>query len=206
MLSNPANAELTGLDSLTLTGGCEATDPLIVEGDEWRYFKGTQEPPAGWNSLSFDDSTWLSGPTPIGFENSSGYESQLATNLDDMRGKYISVFARREFTIDDPAKVMALSFTMDYDDGYVVYLNGVEVAAVSAPASRAWDEPATDSHEACCGTGTPTGPCPPESIDLSEHITDLVAGVNVLAVQAHNQSLSSSDFIFIPELFIAVAP
>lgn len=205
-LSNPANAELTGLDSLTLTGGCEATDPLIVEGDAWRYFKGTQEPPAGWNSISFDDSSWLSGPTPIGFENSSGYESQLATNLDDMRGKYVSVFARREFTIDDPAKVMALTFTMDYDDGYVAYLNGVEIAAVSAPASRAWDEPAADNHEACCGTGSPTGPCPPESVDLSGHIKDLLAGVNVLTVQVHNQSLSSSDFLFIPELFIAVAP
>jgi hypothetical protein len=205
-LSDPMNAELTGLQSVTLAGVCEATDPLIVEGDVWRYFKGTQEPPAGWNSLSFDDSSWLSGPTPIGFENSSGYESRLATSLDDMRGSYISVFARREFTIDDPAKAMALSFTMDYDDGYVAYLNGVEVAAVSAPASRAWDEPATDNHEACCGTGSPTGPCPPESIDLSGHIQDLVAGVNVLAVQVHNQSLTSSDFIFIPELFIAVAP
>ncbi len=204
-LSNPMNAELTGLQSVTLAGVCEATDPLIVEGDVWRYFKGTQEPPAGWNSLSFDDSAWLSGPTPLGYENSSGYESQLATSLADMRGKYLSVFARREFTIDDPAKVTALSFTMDYDDGYVAYLNGVEVAAVSAPASRAWDEPATDSHEACCGTGAPTGPCPPESIDLSGHIQDLVAGVNVLAVQVHNQSLTSSDFVFIPELFIAVA-
>jgi hypothetical protein len=37
-------------------------------------------------------------------------------------------------------------------------------------------------------------------------MADLVAGVNVLAVQVHNQSLSSSDFIFIPELFVAVAP
>ncbi len=96
--------------------------------------------------------------------------------------------------------------TMDYDDGYVANLNGVEIAAQSAPASRAWDQPATASHEACCGSGTPTGPCPPESIDLSDHIADLIPGLNVLAVQAHNQSLSSSDFIFISELFIAVAP
>lgn len=205
-LSDPVNAELTGLRSVALSGECTATDPLIVEGDVWRYFKGMQQPPADWNSLSFDDSTWLSGPTPIGFENSSGYESQIATNLTDMRNAYLSVYARREFVIDDPARVVALAFTMDYDDGYVAYLNGVEIAAQSAPASRAYDQPATASHEACCGSGTPTGPCPPESIDLSDHIADLVPGVNVLAVQAHNQSLSSSDFIFIAELFIAVTP
>jgi hypothetical protein len=205
-LGNPINAEITGRETIAVQGPCEEIGTIIREGDEWRYFKGTQEPPAGWNAPTFDDSAWLAGPTPIGFESSSGYESRIATNLTDMRKKYLSVYARREFTIDDPSRVLALALTMDYDDGYVAYLNGVEIAAQSAPASRAWDQPATASHEACCGSGTPTGPCPPESIDLSNHIADLVPGVNVLAVQAHNQSLSSSDFVFIPELFITVAP
>jgi hypothetical protein len=200
------NADLTGRREVSWRGKGGTARPLIGEGDTWRYFKGTQAPPAGWNSLAFDDSAWLSGPTPIGYETSSGYESRLATNLDDMRGKYLSIFARREFTIDDPAKVTALSFTMDYDDGYVAYLNGVEIAAGSAPSSRAWDRPATANREACCGTGSPTGPCPPEPIDLSERLADLVPGINVLAVQVHNQSLSSSDLIFIPELFITIAP
>ncbi|MEN6427130.1 MAG: hypothetical protein ABFE13_17380 [Phycisphaerales bacterium] len=205
-LSNPVNSEITGLQTLTIRGLCKATTPLILEGDVWRYFKGTQPAPADWNSLAFDDSTWLSGPTPIGFESSSGYESRIATNLTDMHNGYLSVYARREFSIDDPSRVVALSFTMDYDDGYVAYLNGVEIATQSAPTSRAYDQPATASHEACCGTSTPTGPCPPESIDLSGHLADLVAGTNILAVQAHNQSLSSSDFIFIPELFVTVNP
>jgi len=205
-LDNPVNAELTGRRMVTIQGPCEPADAIIREGDVWRYFKGTQEPPADWNSLLFDDSTWLSGPTSIGFENSSGYESRIATNLTDMRNTYLTVYARREFTIDDPSRVVALSFTMDYDDGYVAYLNGVEIAAKSAPVSRAHDHPATASHEACCGTGTPTGPCPPELIDLNTHIADLVPGVNVLAVQAHNQSLSSSDFIFIPAVFVTLDP
>jgi len=205
-LSNPVNAEFTGRQSATIRGDCRATNPLIRQGDVWQYFKGTQQPPAGWNSILFDDSTWLSGPTPIGYEHDTGYETVIATDLADMRGKYLSIFARREFTVEDPARVTALTFTMDYDDGYVAYLNGVEIAAVSAPTSRAWNQPATASHEACCGTSSPTGPCPPEAVDLSDHIKDLVPGANVLAVQVHNQSLSSSDFVFIPELFIAVAP
>jgi hypothetical protein len=41
---------------------------------------------------------------------------------------------------------------------------------------------------------------------LSDRIKDLVAGVNVLAVQVHNQSLSSSDFLFLPELSATFAP
>ncbi len=203
-LSNPVNAELTGRRTITLGGGCQATDPLILEGDLWRYFKGTQEPPAGWNSLLFDDSQWLSGPTPIGFEASSGYASQIATDLTDMQNKYVSVYARREFIVEDPSRVTALALTMDYDDGYVAYLNGVQVAADSVPSSPAYNQRATASHEACCGTDDPTGPCPPEPIDLSGHIADLIPGVNILAVQVHNQSPSSSDFIFIPELFVTI--
>jgi hypothetical protein len=199
-LSNPVNADLTGRKQITYQG-TGAGVPLIKEGDEWRYFKGTAEPPASWNARTFDDRAWLAGPTPIGYEDDTGYEARIATNLSDMHNKYLSVYARRQFSIQDPAQVIRLVFTMDYDDGYIAYLNGVQVAARSAPTSPKYNQPATASHEACSGTSTPTGPCPPEQIDLSDHLKDLVAGVNVLAVQVHNQSLSSSDFLFIPELF-----
>jgi hypothetical protein len=204
-LSNPINADLTGRNQITYRG-TPAPLPLVKEGDEWRYFKGTAEPPASWNVRTFDDHSWLTGPTPIGYEADTGYETQLATNLGDMHNKYLSVYARRQFSIEDPMQVTRLIFTMDYDDGYIAYLNGVQVAARSAPASPKYNQPATASHEACCGTTAPTGPCPPEQIDLTDHVKDLVAGVNVLAVQVHNQSLSSSDFLFIPELFSTTAP
>jgi hypothetical protein len=204
-LSNPVNADLTKHEKITCKG-TGAGWPLIKEGDEWQYFKGTAEPPATWNTRTFDDHTWLAGPTPIGYEADTGYEGRIATNLTDMYKKYLSVYARRQFVLDDPTQITGLVFTMDYDDGYVAYLNGVQVAARSAPTSPQYNKSATASHEACCGTTTPTGPCPPEQIDLSDHLKDLVAGVNILAVQVHNQSLSSSDFIFIPELFATLAP
>lgn len=204
-LSNPVNADLTGHKQITYRGA-PAPLPLVKEGDEWRYFKGTAEPPVNWNTPTFNDRTWLLGPTPIGYEAETGYEARIATHLGDMRNKYLSVYARRQFSIIDPSKVTRLVLTMDYDDGYIAYLNGVQVAARSAPASPKYNQPATASHEACCGTTTPTGPCPPEQIDLSDHVKDLAAGVNILAVQVHNQSLSSSDFIFIPELSATFTP
>lgn len=204
-LSNPINADLTGRNQITYRG-TPAPLPLVKEGDEWRYFKGTAEPPASWSERTFDDRAWLAGPTPIGYEADTGYEARIATNLSDMHNKYLSVYARRQFSLADPTQVTRLIFTMDYDDGYIAYLNGVQVAARSAPASPQYNQPATASHEACSGTTTPTGPCPPEEIDLSGRIKDLVAGVNVLAVQVHNQSLSSSDFLFIPELSATLAP
>ena len=205
-LGNPVNAELTGYQRLSHKGMCGTVVPLVREGDQWRYFKGTQEPPATWNALAFDDSTWLTGPTPIGYETSSGYEKRIATNLGDMRNKYISVYARRTFSVDDPSQLTALLLAVDVDDGYIAYINGVRVSALAAPASPKYDQAATANREACCGTGTPTGPCPPAQIDLSKYIKDLVPGENVLAVQVHNTSLSSSDLIFIPELSGVFAP
>jgi hypothetical protein len=205
-LSDPINAEVTGYGQVTCRGTCGVLQPLIREGDEWRYFKGIEEPPANWNATTFDDGAWLTGPTPIGYESSSGYEARLATRLTDMRNKYFSVYARRQFTIEDPSQLTRLILTVDVDDGYIAYLNGVRVASLGGPTSPKFDQPASSNREACCGSGAPTGPCPPAAIDLSDHIKDLVPGTNVLALQVHNQSLSSSDFIFIPELSALVAP
>jgi len=205
-LSNPVNAELTGYNRLRHNGMCGTIVPLVREGDAWQYFKGTQEPPADWNTLAFDDSTWLAGPTPIGYENSTGYDKRLATKLSDMRNKYVSVYARRTFVVDDPSKLTGLLLTVDVDDGYIAYINGVRVAALAAPASLKYDQAASANREACCGTGTPTGPCPPAQIDLTKYIRNLVPGENILALQAHNTSLSSSDFIFIPEFSGVFAP
>jgi hypothetical protein len=199
-LSNPVNAELTGYRQITHKGMCGDVGRLVREGDKWRYFKGTQEPPATWNSLAFDDGTWLEGPTPIGYEASSGYEKCIATKLSDMRNAYISVYARRYFVVDDPSKLTGLYFAMDADDGYIAYVNGVQVSSRYVATGAKYNQSATTNHEACCGTSVPNGPCPPEQIDLSSFIGDLVPGVNVLAVQVHNVVVSSSDFIFIPEL------
>ncbi|MBN1362831.1 MAG: hypothetical protein JW993_19690 [Sedimentisphaerales bacterium] len=198
-LGNPVNAELTGHSTVTYRWTLD--EPLIVAGDEWRYFKGTAEPPVGWNTLAFDDSGWLAGPTGVGYETGSGYESHLATNLTDMRGNYLSVYTRRLFHVEDPSRFTGLTLAMDFDDGYIAYLNGVRVDARFAPNPPAHDQPAaTDNHEACCGD------CQADRVSLSDRLHLLVPGWNVLAVQVHNQSLSSSDFLFIPELSGVVEP
>jgi hypothetical protein len=199
-LSSPVNAELTGTSEVTYRNAAAFIEPLIVTGDMWAYFKGAEEPPVDWNVLSFDDTSWSSGATPIGYETDSGYEGCLATNLGDMRNSYISVYTRREFIVDDPSQLSGLTLTVDFDDAYIAYLNGIEVAGYGAPEKPAHDQPATESHEACCGA------CEPESIDLTEHLGSLRSGANVLAVQVCNRSLSSSDFLFTAQLSAMTAP
>ena len=115
-----------GLD-ICETVPAAAALPIIL-GDSWSYFKGQAEPttPIGdlaWAQVGFDDSAWLSGPSGFGY----GDISAPNTLLPDMQNSYFSVYFRREFNIVNPAQVDSLVLTLDYDDAFVAFINGVEV-------------------------------------------------------------------------------
>ncbi|MBC7251938.1 MAG: DNRLRE domain-containing protein, partial [Anaerolineae bacterium] len=163
----------------------------ILEGDRWRYFKGTEEPETGWNDIGFDDSSWLIGPSGFGYGDGDDN-----TILSDMQGNYLSVYARKKFYVADPGEVTGLTFSMDYDDGFVAYLNGVEIASDNVTGNPpSFDTTADGNHEA---SGGDTNPSPIDTYSVDPGL--LVAGTNVLAVQGHNRSLGSSDFSLIPTL------
>lgn len=101
-----------------------AAEPLVDAGEVWRYFKGTEAPPADWNQPGFDDAGWLSGPTGIGYGDGDD-----ATILSDMEGNYLTVFCRKTFDVTNPDAVDELILQVSIDDGFYAYLNGVEVAS-----------------------------------------------------------------------------
>lgn len=94
---------------------------LVVEGAPIRFFKGLSEPPADWMNPGFNDAGWLSGTTGIGYGDDDD-----ATVLDDMRNAYTTVYLRHTFALDDLSDIDQLELRVDYDDGFVAYLNGVE--------------------------------------------------------------------------------
>ena len=114
-----------------------------------------------------------------------------------MRDEYWSIFARKTFNLNDPSRITELILHIEFDDGYIAYINGVEVHSEKLSSPAAYDDAASD-HEAVC-----------ESVphyDISEFISALAPGTNVLALQVHNQRLNSSDFIFIPALSAVADP
>jgi len=173
-------------------------DPLpIVEGDTWKYFKGTAEPSTPvasllWTQVGFDDSSWLQGPSGFGFGDNDDN-----TTLTDMQNTYASVYTRRLFNISNPGAVTSLTLTVDYDDAFVCYINGAEVArsANIAGTPPLFNTLASAGHEA---SGGDTSPQPPAVFNLNPAI--LTSGTNVIAVQGHNQTLASSDFSLITVL------
>ncbi|MBP8304338.1 MAG: right-handed parallel beta-helix repeat-containing protein [Phycisphaerae bacterium] len=162
---------------------------FVSPGDTWRFFRGTEAPSTqaeAWAAPDFNDSPWDLGPGGFGYGD-SGH----ATALSNMRGNYLSLYIRRAFTVSAPLPDQALELTIDYDDGFIAYLNGKEVARRQMPAGPAtYKTTASASHES--GTA--------ESIVLGRARDLLVAGVNVLAIEGHNNSKTSSDFMLIPAL------
>ena len=104
-----------------------------------------------------------------------------------------SAYLRSSFVLASAAAVDQLTLKMKYDDGFVAYLNGVEVARRNAPVSVSFDSAATsvrDNQDAVTF----------EHIDLAGSIGALVDGVNVLAIQGLNAAADDEDFLILPEL------
>jgi len=179
--------------------GVQFEDAVVLDlGPGWQYTKGTQEPTpdatgnptTDWTLVGFDDANWLDGTTGIGYGDGDD-----ATVLDDMRNNYLSVYLRRTFTIDDPAELENLILEVSYDDGFVAYLNGLEVARSESMEDTgmppAYDQDTDDNHEVSEGA---------ELFNLSPFRSLLRPGRNVLAIQVHNGSLGSSDLSILPRL------
>jgi hypothetical protein len=166
---------------------------LVGNGTFWRYFKGTQAPPASWRETDFDDSVWLGGATGIGYGDNDDQTVLSDMRRTDAQPGYVSVFLRHTFHLTEADRLALndLILLVDYDDGFIASLNGVEVARANMRAGTvAYDQTAAGSHEA----GTP------ESFDITAFKQYLRNGLNVLAVQVHNQSPTSSDLSIHPEL------
>ncbi len=95
-----------------------------------------------WTAQAYDDSGWLADSAAIGYErepeSENSYVGYFQTDLESlMYGETATAYVRIPFTIGDPSAFTALSLRMRYDDGFVAYINGVEVAGANAPASPA---------------------------------------------------------------------
>ena len=151
---------------------------LIELGQVWRYHEGTVEIPPTWVEVDFDDSAWHSGHTPIGYEEYTDERNEKRDIITFVSDSPTSVYLRRKFTVD-PAEVETLVLEMRYDDGFVAYLNGHEVARRYMPQEVGPDTYALMEHTAWL----------PEIIPLDHAIQYLQAGEdnNVLAIEVHNR-------------------
>lgn len=175
--------------------GETSSETLLPEGSSGRYLVPSDSSvQATWMTAGFDDSGWTSAEAGIGYDLNTTYLPQFGSggNLgNSLFSVNTSVYFRMPFTVTGASDLSDLTLRMKYDDGFVAYLNGIRVASANAPATPTWQSSATSNHADSSAVVFSDFP-----IDASL----LVEGVNVLAIQGLNDSITSSDMLISPEL------
>jgi len=119
------------------------------------------------------------------------FAGQFGLNLQTpMYTHNASAYVRIPFNIaaEDLPAYQSLLLHMKYDDGFVAWLNGQQVASANAPASLSFSSAATQSH-------VDTQAVLFQDFSIPNAQAYLHAGLNVLAIQGLNVGASDDDFL-----------
>lgn len=167
-------------------------ETAIFSNDVWKYFIGNSEPNAFWRINGYDDKSWLQGKGGFGYAD--GDDSTVITQC-------YAVYLRKEFFVADTADIAAALLNIDYDDGFVAYINGFEIARSGLMGTYPAFNTGAADHEAKVYTG---GQYENFTINKSLLSKCLINGTNILAIQVHNSNLGSSDLSAIPFLSFGI--
>jgi beta-glucanase (GH16 family) len=163
-------------------GASAAATTLVPSAATWRYRDDGRDAGTAWRGgTAFDDGTWKTGSAILGY--GQGNESSVVSYGSDPSNKYVTTYFRRTFSIADPAAFGALTLNLRRDDGAIVYLNGAEVYRSNMPTGAVGAltyarEALDDGNQAFTASISPSL---------------LRAGANVVAVEVHQATRSSSD-------------
>ncbi len=176
---------------------------LVAEEADKRVLVPTEPVDDAWRGgRSFDDSTWTAvtgRPGGVGYERSTGYEDYISFDVgESMYGQQASCYLRIPFVPSESVRNFgALTLRVRYDDGFVAYLNGVEIARSQITGTPAWNAGADEQHSDVDAVAF-------ETFDVSDSDQILHRGTNVLAIHGLNVSPTSSDFLVSAELVATV--
>lgn len=211
-------AQLKGTGGIGFTQpfGTTASEAPVVEkeleeialfdgGSIWKYMDDASNQGTAWKTSVFDDATWKSGKGALGYpvtDTNSVFgpvSSGTLVNKLSNPNAIITYYFRKEFTIDNLEAIKKLTGVMGLDDGYVLYVNGVEVRRLYMPTGEiTYLTNATLVNEASSATGI-------DQADLTDVMLPLLKeGKNTIAVEVHNRDNTSSDIYWDMKLIATV--
>ncbi len=158
--------------------------PAAAVSDAWR------------GGQAFNDSSWTAGSGGVGYETQTGYQSYFTINVQQqMYNKNATCYIRIPFTISGTqlAAIKSLTLNVRYDDGFIAYVNGVEVQRAQFTGTPLWNSQAGSTHDDTLAVSF-------ESFDISGYISSLRQGDNILAIHGLNSPATSTDFLISVEL------
>lgn len=149
----------------------------------------------GWTAINYNDAAWTTGQCGIGFGDND--------DVSVVPNGTISFYVRKTFNLVDTSTILNGIFNIDYDDAFVAYLNGVEIARSGLTGTPPlYNDLSNQSHEAqMYQNGNP------EYFFINQLLFKSLIknGNNVLCIEIHNESAASSDLSCIPFLNIEIS-
>ena len=163
-----------------------AQTTIVPYSSTWKYLDNDTRP-AGWETSAFNDASWASGPGQLGYGD--GDEGTVVA-CSACNPKYITTYFRKTINITNPALFSNFTLNVKRDDGVVVYINGTERYSNNMPAGRLHS---TLASAAAADDGNTA-----QTTTLSSAFFS--SGTNVIAVELHQNSTTSTDITFDLEL------
>lgn len=185
--------------------------PLVNSDDVWQVHKGTNAPQADWKTTAdgqLDSLTWFSAQGGFGFSTDNpGELVDCHTSLGDMQNRYTTAYMRKSFEVTTPpAASLHLLLSVDWDDGFVVWLDGnLLTNMLAGPSEPGYTGTASANHESSHGN-TGNSPQPAMTFDCGEVGARLGNGTHTLAMIGLNVSSGSSDFVQVADLVLDTPP
>jgi len=156
---------------------------LIAKGDTWSYNDSGSNLGTAWIANDYDDSSWSTGAAPLGYSY-----SDIKTTIS----KRLTNYFRKHFNVDKSGNIKNIKMQLRREDAALVYINGKQVINSNLPVDGVTSS--TSSYQTMSSVSG--------QIYLTYTIDpdDLVDGDNVIAVEIHQSSASSSDLGFDVEL------
>jgi hypothetical protein len=132
------------------------------------------------------------------FEPDTGggiYGGSMRTNVEAaMSGQNAGAYVRIPFTVSDAGTAYpSMHLAMKYDDGFIAYLNGNEIARRNAPAASDWQSTSVSNRLDTAGLTN-------EVIVLDAVLPAIQAGANLLSLHGLNHAASAERFLMAPQL------
>src|SRR5436190_20053700 len=150
---------------------------LFASNSVWKYLDDGSDQGTAWTAPAFDDSTWLSGPTTLGYGDP--WEATFV-NSGPTNQHFITTYLRTSFVVNNAASYSNLIFYVLRDDGAIVHLNGTEAARYNINAGAVDYLTAANLANDDGTTYFPTNAA----------ASLLVEGVNTMAVEVHQEAIT----------------
>ncbi len=180
------------------TGPCTVSNitvNLMTYAQVWKYNQTQNLDGVNWTATNYSDSAWPSGPGLLAFESNPAITPLINTTLANPLsppsglGSGHAYYFRTTLRVTNDLNGFTLNARMRLDDCAVIYINGSEFSRPRMPAGTITNG---TFGGGAIGSGT--------DADVDEFFTippsRLLPGANVIAVEVHQATSSSSDIVW----------